>query len=94
MVNMNYLKTVLTGTNLLVLYLKKYLQNTNVTKNIAFGVHEDLINENKINQSIKLSNLENFVANKYEANQIYIGDKAEREFSESSPKNWYRKKYL
>tara|TARA_Y100000816_G_C26104662_1_gene586560 strand:+ start:1954 stop:3699 length:1746 start_codon:yes stop_codon:yes gene_type:complete len=57
---------------------KIFTQNTNITKNIAFGVPDDLINEDKINQSIKISNLENFVANTHEANQVYIGDKAER----------------
>ena len=42
---------------------KNFMKNDNITKNIAFAVENELIDE-KINDLIKLCNLNTFVENK------------------------------
>ncbi len=55
---------------------KIFMQNTSITRNIAFAQDENLISESKINEAIKISNLFNFVKDKKKSDQIFIGDNA------------------
>ena len=55
---------------------KIFMQNTSITRNIAFAQDENLISESKINEAIKISNLSNFVKDKKKSDQIFIGDNA------------------
>ena len=53
---------------------RAYMQNTSVTKNIAFGVNEELIEKDKINSLIKFCKIDEFASNKEAADKIFIGD--------------------
>ncbi len=53
-----------------------FMQNTSITKNIAFAVDENSISEKKINDAIKISNLINFTKDKNASDKITIGDDA------------------
>ncbi len=55
---------------------KIFMQNTSVTRNIAFAQDENLISETKINEAIKISNLSDFVKDKENGDKISIGDNA------------------
>ena len=53
-----------------------FMKNDNITKNIAFAVENELIDEKKINNLIKLCNLNTLVENKEKGDHIFIGDDA------------------
>ena len=53
-----------------------FMKNDNITKNIAFAVENELIDEKKINNLIKFCNLDTFVENKEKGDYFFIGDDA------------------
>lgn len=55
---------------------KTFMQNTSVTKNIAFGLDEEIIDESKINELIEFCNLKDFIKNKKDADNLIVGDNA------------------
>ncbi len=55
---------------------KIFMKNDNITKNIAFAVENELIDSERINYLIHLSNLKSFVKDKDAADKIIIGDDA------------------
>jgi len=55
---------------------KIFMKNDNITKNIAFAVEDELIDFERINYLIELSNLKSFVKDKESADKIIIGDDA------------------
>ena len=57
---------------------KIFMKNDSITNNIAFAVESDFIDEKKVNFLIKLCNLNNFVENKRKADQIFVGDDANK----------------
>ena len=60
------------------------MKNDNITKNIAFAVENELIDE-KINNLIELCNLNTFVENKEKGDHFFIGDDAVK-ISEGKPR--------
>ena len=52
------------------------MQNTSVSKNIAFALDEEKIDENKINELIEFCNLKNFLKDKKQADNLIVGDNA------------------
>ena len=55
---------------------KTFMQNTSVSKNIAFALDEEKIDENKINELIEFCNLKNFLKDKKQADNLIVGDNA------------------
>ena len=69
-----------------------FMKNDNITKNIAFAVENELIDE-KINNLIELCNLNTFVENKEKGDHFFIGDDAVK-FQRASPENRNSKRSL